>query len=183
MAGQAVFWQSGASGLTAQNTTGAITTPAGLATRQLTVGPLAEGQVATINACLNGTAQCVTYTALGARPEYASLEAVSGVNQTMSVQSTPAQIVLRIIDMDGNPMAGGSVALYQALYAWEPPCAAHRVCPPANLLANQVSTATSAIDGTVNFIPATLPGIPTTLEALATEGNTATVNITIEQHP
>jgi len=59
----------------------------------------------------------------------------------------------------------------------------HQVCPPANLLANQVVTATSAIDGTVNFIPASLPGIPTTLDALATEGNTATVNITIEQHP
>jgi hypothetical protein len=85
--------------------------------------------------------------------------------------------------MDGNPMAGGSVALYQSLYAWAPPCAAHQPCPPSNLLANQVSTATSAIDGTVNFIPATLPGIPTTLNALAAEGNTASVNITIEQHP
>jgi hypothetical protein len=183
-AGQSVFWQSTvSSGLTAQDTSGAITNPSGLATRQLTVGPLAEGQLATINACLNGTNQCVTYTAIGARPEYASLEAVSGIAQSMSVQSTPAQITLRILDMDGNPMAGGSVALYQALYAWAPPCAAHQPCPPSVLLANQVSTATSAIDGTVNFTPASLPGIPTTMNALAAEGNTASVNITIEQHP
>lgn len=182
-AGQSVFWQPGASGLTAQNISGAITTPGGLATRQLTVGPLAEGQVASIKACLNGTSQCVAYTAFGARPEYASLNAVSGVNQSISVASTPAQITLRVLDMDGNPMAGGSVALYQALNAWAPPCAAHQVCPPSNLLATQVSTATSAIDGTVTFIPASLAGVPTTLQALAATGNTASVSVTIEQHP
>ncbi len=182
-AGQSVFWQSGTSGLTAQDTSGAITNPSGLATRQLTVGPLAEGQVATIDACLNGTSQCVTYTALGARSEYASLNAVSGVSQSVSVQATPAQITLRVLDMDGNPMAGGSVALYQALYAWAPPCGAHQVCPPSNLLATQVSTTTSAIDGTVTFTPAALPGIPTTLQALAATGNTASVSIVIEQHP
>ncbi len=99
------------------------------------------------------------------------------------MQATPAQITLRILDMDGNPMAGGSVALYQALYAWAPPCSAQQVCAPSNLLADQVSTATSAIDGTVNFSPASLPGIPTTLDALAATGNTASVNIAIEQHP
>ena len=182
-AGQSVFWQSGTSGLTAQNTAGAITNPSGLATRQLTVGPLAEGQVATISACLNGTSQCVTYTAMGARPEYASLQAVSGVSQSISVQATPAQITLRVFDMDGNPMAGGSVALYQALYAWAPPCGAQQVCAPSNHLGTQVATATSGMDGTVNFTPASLPGIPTTLQALAATGNTASVNVTVEQHP
>ena len=183
MAGQAVFWQSGS--LRPHRTEHHRRNHQPQRPRHATAHrrPARRGQVATISACLNGTSQCVTYTALGARPEYASLEAVSGASQTMSVQSTPAQVALRIIDMDGNPMAGGSVALYQALYAWAPPCAAHQVCPPANLLANQVSTATSAIDGTVNFIPFTLPGIPTTLYALATEGDTATVNIAIEQHP
>jgi hypothetical protein len=182
-AGQSVFWQSGATGLSAQGISGAITSPSGLATRQLTVGPLAEGQVATISACLNGTSQCVAFTALGARPEYASLNPVSGVTQSISVQSTPAQITLRVLDMDGNPMAGGSVALYQSLYAWSPPCAAHAVCPPADLLATQVATATSAIDGTVTFTPASLPGVATTLQALAATGDTASLNIAIEQHP
>jgi hypothetical protein len=80
-------------------------------------------------------------------------------------------------------MAGGSVSLYQALYAWAPPCAAHGVCPPAPLLATQTASATSAIDGTVTFIPASLPGIATNLIGLASSGNTSTLNITIEQHP
>ena len=84
--------------------------------------------------------------------------------------------------MDGNPMAGGTVALYQALYAWAPPCSPNGL-PARALLATQTSTATSAIDGTVTFIPATLPGVATNLLGLAASGNTSTLNISIEQHP
>jgi hypothetical protein len=144
---------------------------------------LSEGQTATINACLNGTSQCITFTAFGARPEFVTLQAVSGTDQSLSIKSSPTQITLRLLDMDGNPMAGGSVSLYQALYAWSPPCAAHGVCPPAPLLATQDATATSAIDGTVSFSPATLPGIATNLKSLAASGNTATISIGVEMHP
>jgi hypothetical protein len=80
-------------------------------------------------------------------------------------------------------MAGGNVALYQALYAWAPPCAAHAVCPPSNLLATQTATASSAIDGSLAFTPASLPGVATSLLGLAAAGNTATINIAVEQHP
>jgi len=85
--------------------------------------------------------------------------------------------------MDGNPMAGGLVSFYQALYAWSPPCAAHGVCPPTPLLASQAAAATSAIDGTVSFTPATLPGIATNLQGVAASGNTATISVAIEMHP
>jgi hypothetical protein len=183
MSGQTVAWQTGGTGITAQGSTAALTTSSGIATQTLTVGPLAEGQQASINACLNGTSQCVAFTAFSARPEYAYLEAVSGVSQSLSVQGTPSQIVLRLLDMDGNPMAGGSVSLYQALYAWTPPCPAHGVCSPAPLLATQAVTTTSALDGTVTFIPASLPDVPTNLLALAASGNTSSINIAIEQHP
>ena len=79
-------------------------------------------------------------------------------------------------------MAGGTVALYQALYAWAPPCAPHAVCSPGALLSTQSSTATSAIDGSVTFIPASLSGIATNLLGIAASGNTATVLISIAQH-
>ena len=180
--GQSVAWQSG-SGITVQGSGAVLTNSSGIATQALTAGPLTEGQTATISACLNGTSQCVTFTAFGSRPEYAYLEAVSGAAQSLSLQSTPSQITLRLLDTDGNPMAGGSVALYQALYAWTPPCAPHGVCPPSTLLATQAATATSALDGTVAFTPATLPGVPTNLLGLAASGNTSTINIAIEQHP
>jgi hypothetical protein len=180
--GQSVAWTA-APGIAVQGSAAVLTNSTGVATTTLTVGPLAEGQTATIGACLNGTSQCVVYAAFGSRPEYASLVAVSGAAQTLAVSAAPAAINLRLLDMDGNPMAGGTVALYQALYAWAPPCAQHTVCPPAALLASESSTATSAIDGSVSFSPATLPGISTSLIALATSGNTATIPIAIEQHP
>ncbi len=181
-AGQTVAWQS-ASGITVQGSGSVLTNASGIATQALTAGPLTEGQTATIKACLNGTSQCVAFTVFGARPELATLEAVSGTSQSLTLQSTPSQITLRLLDTDGNPMAGGSVALYQALYAWAPPCPAHGVCPPSNLLATQTATATSALDGTVAFTPATLPGVATNLLGLAASGNTSTINISIEQYP
>ena len=182
-ANQSVTWQTSATGIVSLGSATALTNSAGIATHSLTVGPLAEGQTATISACLNGTTQCVVYTAFGSRPEYAQLQPISGATQTLASSATPAPIALRLLDMDGNPMAGGAVALYQALYAWSPPCSPHTVCPPSNLLATQTATATSAIDGTVTFSPITQPGVPTNLAALAASGNTATVQISIQQHP
>ncbi|MGA2852270.1 MAG: IPT/TIG domain-containing protein [Terracidiphilus sp.] len=181
--GQSVAFIPTGTGVAAPSNPTVITNAAGIATTTLSVGPLAEGQTATINACLNGTSQCVAFTAFGARPEYASLQAVSGTSQSLSIQSSPSQITLRLLDMDGNPMAGGSVSLYQSLYAWSPPCAGHGVCPPSPLLAAQAASATSAVDGTVSFAPAELAGVATNLQGLAASGNTATVNIAIEQHP
>jgi len=181
--GQSVVWQSSGSGIAAGSGASVLTGANGIATQTLTVGPLTEGQTGTINACLNGTSQCIAFTAFGARPEYAYLEAVSGVSQSLAVSATPSQITLRVLDMDGNPMAGGTVSLYQALYAWAPPCAVHGVCAPSELLASEASSATSALDGTVTFSPASLPGVATNLTALATTGNTSTLKVAIEQHP
>ena len=82
--GQSVIWQSAGSGISAQGAAAVLTNSSGIATRTLTVGPLAEGQTATINACLNGTNQCATFTAFGARPEYAVLQAVAGTTQSLA---------------------------------------------------------------------------------------------------
>ena len=92
MGGQAVAWQSTGSGITPQGSTAAISNGNGIAAKALTVGPLTEGQLATSTACLNGTSQCVTFTVLGARPEYAMIEAVSGTVQSLAVAGTPGQI-------------------------------------------------------------------------------------------
>jgi hypothetical protein len=171
------------SGIVSLGSQAAITNQSGIAAEILIVGPLTEGQQVSATACLNGTNQCIAFNAFGARPELAFLQPVSGTAQSLSLQSTPSQITLRLLDTDGNPMAGGSVALYQALYAWSPPCPAHGVCAQGELLATQSATATSAIDGTVAFTPASLPGVATNLLGLAAAGDTATVNVAVEQHP
>jgi len=180
--GQTMAWQTGA-GIAVQGSAAATTGAGGMAAMALTVGPLAEGQLATATACLNGTSQCVSFTALGARPEYATITPVSGVAQSLSISGTAAQITLRVLDMDGNPMAAASVNLYQALYAWAPPCPSHGRCAQSELLATQTATAMSALDGTVTFTPASVPGVATTLYGLAATGNTSSVNIAVEQHP
>ncbi len=179
VSGQTVTWQSGASGIAVAGSSTALTGANGIAAKTLTVGPLAEGQTASINACLNGTNQCVAFTAFGARTEYAGLQAVSGTAQSLAATG----ITLRLLDMNGNPMAGGTVALSQALYAWTPPCAPHTVCTQGAQLVTQTAIATSALDGTVTFTPVTLPGVATNLLGLASSGNTATVSVAIEQHP
>jgi hypothetical protein len=184
VANQSVAWQTPASGgISPQGSATALTTSSGMVTKNLSVGPLAEGQTVTTNACLNGTNQCVAFTAFGARPEYAILQPIAGVVQTLAASATPSQIALRLFDMDGNPMAGGSVALYQSLYSWSPPCAPHTVCTQGALLATQISTATSAIDGLVAFTPTFLPGVATNLVGIAISGISATVPISIQQHP
>jgi hypothetical protein len=180
--GQTVAWQTSGSGITFQS--GAVTTnSSGVAAKALTVGPLTEGQTATATACLNGTSQCITYTAFGARPEYATLEAVSGATQSLAVSGTASQMILRMLDMDGNPMAGGAVTLYQAIYAWRPPCGLHGPCVMGTLLATQAATATSALDGTVTFTPASLPSVATNMLGLAVTGNAGSVNLAVEQYP
>ncbi len=184
VSGQAVAWQVTAnSGIVAQGSAAAITTGNGIATNTLNVGPLTEGEQSSVPACLNGTSQCVSFSAFGARPEYATLEPLSGVTQSMAVVSTPGQIVLRVKDVDGNPMAGATVTFYQSVYAWAPPCPPHGRCDQAQLLATQSSTATSAIDGTVTFSPAGIPGVATNTVGVAATGNTSTANVTIETHP
>lgn len=180
-AGQSVLWTS-TSGILAPVAV-VLTNSSGIATQTLTVGPLAEGQLATINACVNGTSSCTTFSVIGARPAYATVIAVSGTSQTVSASGTPSQVVLRVLDMDGNPMANGTVSFYQALYAWTPPCDAHTVCTPGVLLATQTATATTAIDGSVSFTPLSMPGVATELVGIAATGNTSTVGVAIQEGP
>jgi hypothetical protein len=181
-AGQTVAWQSGGS-IKPTGSPTASTNSSGIATKSLVVGPLAAGQQATSVACLNGTSQCVNFVALGARPEYAWLESISGTDQALASSGTPGAVTLRVRDMNGNPMAGGAVTLYQSLYAWTPPCPPHGRCAAASLLAMQTATAVSALDGTVTFSPASIPGVATNLVGLAVSGTSSTLTITVEQHP
>ena len=180
-AGQQVAWQSTAF---IQAPSSAVSTnSAGIASATLAVGPLAEGQAASSNACLNATSTCVAFNVFGSRPEFATLAAVSGTVQSIAATATPTPVTMRVLDMDGNPMAGGTVTVSQALYSWTPPCPPHGRCAQAQLLASQTVTLTSELDGTVSLTPLTMPGIPTTLRGIAATGNAGVLDFTIEQHP
>jgi len=181
IAGQQVTWKS-ATGIVAPAIP-ATTGSAGVATATLTVGSLAEGQTATSNACLSDGSTCAAFNAFGARPEFATLIAISGTNQSMDTVTTPVPVTLRVLDMNGHPMAGGTVTVSQSLYAWTPPCPRHGRCAQAQLLATQSTTVTSALDGSVSVMPLTLPGIATNLIGIAATGNAGSLTFTIEQRP
>ena len=180
--GQTVTWQS-ASGIT-YSSASATSNTSGIAAKALNVGPLTEGQSSNSKACLNGSStQCVSFNVLGARPAYASMYEVSGATQSISTTDTADSIILRVYDMNGNPMAGGVVTLYEAIYAYTAPCARHTVCTPGALLGTTTATAVSGLDGSVSFSPASISGVATRMIGLAATGNSATVAITIERHP
>lgn len=180
--GVTVAWQAG-SGLAAPVPNSAVTGANGIAAQSLSVGPLSAGQTATADACLSGTSQCVAFQVSGVDPASASLSPVSATSQSIGLGDTPAQILLRVRDAAGNPLAGATVTLSEAVCAWAPPCPPHGRCAQAQLLARQSATAVSAVDGTVAFSPATIAGIATDTLATAATGNSATVNIFIEKHP
>jgi hypothetical protein len=179
---QTVTWQASGD-IRVSNPAIATTNANGIATKTLSVGPLPEGQKVSSTACINGTTQCVEFVALGGRSGYGYLEAVSGTTQTVALSDTARQITLRLRDMDGNPMAGGTVTFYQALYAWAPPCPPRGRCAETQLLASQVTTAASALDGSVTFIPTSIPGVPTKLIGLAVTGQSSTQTILISRLP
>jgi hypothetical protein len=180
--GQTVAWTV-TGGITLGGAATTTSNTSGIASNTLTIGALAGGATAAATACVNGTQNCTTFTVLGARPEYAVVQSVAGTSQSIAATATPSQVVLRLRDMNGNPMAGGTVALYQAVYAWAPPCSAHGRCAASQLLAMQTATAVSALDGTVVFTPASLSGVATNMTALAATGNASTLAVAIEQHP
>ena len=180
--GQSVTWQP-AAGIAVRSTSTIQTNSSGVAAELLVVGPLAEGQLETAKACLGRSSQCVTFSALGARPEYAAVEAVSGTRQNLPAPAAPAPIVLRVLDMDGNSMAAAPVTLYQSLYAWAPPCPPRGRCAHGVLLARQTTRAISRMDGTVTFTPLTLAGTATNLVGLAVTGIASGVPVFIEQYP
>lgn len=180
--GQVVAW-SAAAGISTGSSSSATSGSNGIAAKALTVSPLSIGQQATANACLNGTKQCVSFTATAANPDTATLEAASGTSQAMTLGTSPVQIVLRVRDASGNPMAGANVTLAQAVYAWAPPCPPHGRCTQSELLVNKTASAVSGLDGTVSFAPASLPGVPTQVIGIAATGASSTVAVTIEQHP
>ena len=179
--GQPVSWQS-ATGITAPPNP-ISTDVTGVANAILSVSGLNEGESTSSSACLNGNVTCVAFEVFGARPEFATLEAISGTDQAVPIGSGVDPIILRVLDMNGHPMAGGTVSVSQALYAWTPPCNDQGRCPQAQLLARQSTTATSALDGSLSITPLALPGVPTRLVGLASTGNAASISFTVEQQP
>ena len=183
LAGQSVAWQTRRQRHHRPGPAPPLTNSSGIAAKALTVGPLTEGQTATINACLNGTSQCVTYTAFGARPEYALLEPSPAQPEPRRQRKRPARSPSASSTWTATPWPAARSRSIRRSTPGRRPARRTPSATQGALLATQAATATSALDGSVTFLPASLPGVATNLLGLAVTGNTASVNIAIEQHP
>jgi hypothetical protein len=176
VAGQSVLWQSSAD-ISAPGAP-SISNGAGIAAAVLT----ASASAASL-ACFNGTAICVTFTAVGSPSSTASVSAISGTLQELEVGNSPGQVVIRVRDVNGNPLAAATLDVAQSLYEWAPPCPTHGRCDQAPLLATQQSVITSAVDGSASITPLVSPGNATNLRGVVTIGNTGFLEFSIVTHP
>ncbi len=179
--GQSVSWQS-VSGISTPAAP-SQTNSSGIATAALTAGPLAEGVMATSNACLVSTANCAAFTVFSARPELGSLITISGTNQNIAAGTMPAPVMLRAVDVDGDAMAGATLTVTQTLYAWSPSCPPRGRCVQAPVMASENLSLISGLDGSVTITPLTRQGTATRLIGLAATGSAASLLFTVEQHP
>jgi hypothetical protein len=180
--GQAVNWAPRASGVTA-SATSSVSAADGIVTQKIMAGPLNEGDVVPVNACLAGGSSCAQFNVFAVHTQTAQLLAESGTSQTIAAAENFAPVVLEVTDAIGHPMAGASVTFYETLDAWTPRCPAHGRCPPAPVLEQGSSQVISGADGTVTLTPLSIAEEPSRLFVTAVAGGWATVNFELDKHP
>jgi len=182
MAGAAVTWVSGGSGVSAPTTT-SLSAANGMVTQQLATGPLNAGDVVPVNACLMSSPSCAQFNVVAVHTETAQLTALSGTAQVVLAGQNLAPVTLEVTDAIEHPMAGAVVTVYETLDAWTPPCPPRGACPPAPVLEQQSVQLTSATDGTVTFTPISITGEATRLYVMAMTGQQATLQFELDQNP
>ena len=180
--GQAVNWVPMASGVIPA-ATASVSAADGVVTQAITVGPLNEGDVVPVNACLAGGSGCAQFNVVAVHTQTAQLVAESGAIQTIAATAGFSPVVLEVTDAIGHPMAGAAVTFYETLDAWTPRCPAQGACPPAPVLAQASSQVISGADGTVTLMPLTIAGEPSRLFVTAVAGDSATLNFELDKHP
>jgi hypothetical protein len=181
-AGVSVTWSSSDSNITVPAIQ-SLSAASGIATQQIAAGPLAAGEVAILDACLAGNANCAVFSIYAVHLETAALSAISGTSQLIAAGQNFAPVTLEVTDAIGHPMAGAAVAFYQTLHAWTPPCPTTGACPAAPILAQAESQAISAADGSVTLVPLNLDGQAGRLTIIAVVGPSATYECQLESHP
>lgn len=180
--GQQVTWSSSSGAIVQTNS---VSDANGMASTQVTAGPLAPNGNATVSACVagGGSSGCAQFLIASIHPEAALLFAVSGTGQSLSASGTPSPVVLRVEDAVRDPIAGATVAIFETLRAWTPHCSRQVRCPEGPVLATQKLELTSAADGTISLAPLQSAGLPTLLDVLAVTGDAGRLEFSIEQHP
>ena len=153
--GLAVAWSGGAGASVA----GAASTAnsAGLATMQVTFGPLAAGSTATVSACA-WSSICTSVQAQGVPAGSWQIALVSGGRQTAAVGVAFEPLVARVTDGQGHAVAGAPVQLGQAASPLDGSCPVLGRCPAVAVLARETALLTSDASGLVSLAPMIVAG-------------------------
>lgn len=108
---------------------------------------------------------------------------VSGAGQSVAVGTALSPVVLQVSDVNGNPVGGATVNVYQTVYAWEGACTGDGPCASAPVLEAQKATLTTGANGQVTVSPVTVAGQPQTVAIGVSSGATGFVSLTLVVAP
>lgn len=145
------------------------------------VGSLRDGESARVQACA-WTSVCATQSLIGIAAVDLRLSAVSGDAQSVSMRDALGNVVLRVTDSAGHPVAGARVALYQAVTGWQPSCSTGR-CAAAPMYGKATSTAMSDDDGVITATPLQYADTASVTKITAAVGTQGAITVTLVKTP
>ena len=136
------------------------------------VTPLSTGLI-TLSAAETGAQQSASFIVLGSPAADLQLSIVSGASQSVSGGAPLSPVVVLVQDSAGHPVADVPLSIYQTVTTLDAVCPTRGRCPAAQILVSQATVATTAPDGTVRFVPLSVPGISTQTEIALAAGSSA----------
>lgn len=179
VAGASVVWTASTSrvGFTAS----ASTANGGGLSSLATMGALRDGEVATVQGCA-WTTVCGTQTLIAVAAANLRAAVVSGDAQSRSATDSLNNVTLRVLDTSGNPVAGATVGVYQAVSGWQPACNTGR-CATAPVYGTATSSAISDDDGTVTISPLQYANTAAVTKITASVGTQGAITVTLVKTP
>jgi len=175
-----VSW-TGAPGLSL-SASSSMTGAAGAALGSATAGPLADGDRAQGDACA-WVNVCSPLVAQGVGAHEWRLAVVSGTGQSVSRGETLAAVVLRVVNADGDPVAGVLVQIDQIVSEWEAACPDAGRCPIASTITSTKTSGVSDMDGLLSVLPTQVAGVPAVTRIAIVAGMVGFATLSLETHP
>jgi hypothetical protein len=144
-------------------------------------GSLRDNETATVQGCA-WTSVCTTQNLIGVTAADLRVSAVSGDVQSVGMGDSLGNVVLRVMDAAGHPVAGASVALYQAVTGWQPPCTTGR-CAAAPMYGKATSAAMSDDDGLITVTPLQYGNTAAVTKVTASVGTQGAITVTLMKTP
>lgn len=146
-----------------------LTDAGGIASMQVTAGPLNAGTSASVTSCAVTTV-CASYTASGVGAAAFRLGLLSGAGQSVNGGAAYANVIATVNDDAQHPVAGAEIMAYQTVTAAAQACPERGRCPAAPVLASRITVLRSGLNGEFSFEPLTVPGVATQTQIALSAG-------------